>query len=138
MATISQEERDELKSLFDLTLAGYNDTVDIEVVNDDILKVAQQSQFINGVRHYTQWTELGLNVNNTQLYKVIKKMANPSVLRIYVEADDVYYPISGLLEVYKQADNTAKVTLSGGTNDVYVLFVSPSNWNEIFPEDPIS
>ena len=142
MATIPMDERNELKQEFDLTLSGYTDVVDIEIVNDDILKVAKEtntvSDAVNGVKNYTSLTDIRLNSNNNQLYKIIKNMATNSVLRVNVEQDDVYYPISGLLEVIKIADYTAKIMLYGPSNDAYILFVNRSNWNEIFPEDPIS
>lgn len=142
MATVPSNERADLKTEFELTLDGYEQVVDVENLNDDTLKVARKTKevldTVNGVKNYTSLVDLGLNVNNAQLYKIINKMANNSVARFTIEADDVYYPISGLLEVYKIANYTANVRLSGGTNDVYVLYLSTTNWNEIFPEAPMS
>lgn len=147
MANLSQEEKDLINQEFDLTIMNYNDIVDIEVLNEDIQKVAKKVlENPGGLLHYNSINELffdpeGLGQNhneNERLSTIIRKMKVPSILRDFVPQNEKDYPINGLLEIYKYEEYSARIRLDGESNDLYILSVNLSNWNDTFPEDIIS
>lgn len=146
MANLSQEEKDLINQEFDLTMMGYDDIVDIEIINEDIQKVAKKVlENPGGLLHYNSISELILaergisnpSLTPIRLSDIIREMKIPSILRDKVQQSEIF-PIDGLLEVYKYGEYEARIRLDGESNDLYILTVNANNWNDAFPDDPIT
>lgn len=115
-----------------------------DINNGDIPVNLGSSSGGETIKHYKSIQEV-FGGNDTSdstgtgnLSDIASEMIVPSILRTYITKNEIDYPINGILEIYKTADYTVQVRLSGGINDLYILSADPTNWNEVFPERPIT